>query len=331
VGIGSRGLAMLGVVWCGACAGAVSQDTDLPLETDLLSDSDPVVDTDVEIEAPVDDGYAHCETAERVGGFAVDLGDAYTTISGVVSDGVVPFQVREERLREGDCVFLYPRELYCEGGCESGYTCDVGGECVPYPSNVSLGQVWIEGLSASVAMPSIEPTKVYNFNGELPHPAFSAADPVELYAPGQGGLSMIAYGVEPLVTSMWSMDLVRGSASQLSWTPGASDTDVRVRVAVDIANHGGVPAQIRCDVPDIGSLQIPSALVDALLDVGYSGFPSVKMSRQSADVVTGEHGCIDLVVQSQLALPVEIPGLTSCSGDDDCPDGLSCLDDLSCG
>jgi hypothetical protein len=41
-------------------------------------------------------------------------------------------------------------------------------------------------------------------------------------------------------------------------------------------------------------------------------------------------GRVDLVVSSDVERALEIPGLTSCNGDEDCPDGRKCRTDLKC-
>ena len=296
------------------------------------SPDDPIVETGPD--KPVDRGYSQCEAASHVGNASVILDDGYTSVLGTLTDGVVPYNVLEPTLTEGDCVFLHPRELFCDTVCTSGMTCDETGTCIPYPRNIDVGTLSLDGLSGAVSMEAIAPSLVYYYAGELPHPGFGTGDPIELYASGAGEyepFSMIAFGVSALSVDQTEMALAPDEASTLTWTPADSEVDRRVLVEVNIANHGGIPARIECSTLDEGSLEIPASLVSALLNVGYSGFPSVKLTRQSADTTTTIDGCIDFTVLSSVTLPVEIPGLVSCSDDDDCPDGQSCLSDLTCG
>jgi hypothetical protein len=293
---------------------------------------EPIVDTGPD--KPVDRGYSQCEADTHVGNVSVVLEEEYTAVSGTLTDGVVPYNVLEPLLTEDDCVFLYPKELFCDPACASGTTCDEDGDCVPYPRNTDAGTLTLEGLSGPVSMDAIAPSLVYYYAGDLPHPGFNAGDPVELYASGAESyepFSMLAFGVSALAVNQSEMPLTPDEPSTLTWTPSDSDVDRRVLVEVNIANHGGIPARIECSTLDEGSLAIPAALVNGLLNAGYSGFPSVTVTRQSADTTSTVDGCIDFTVLSSVTLSVAIPGLVSCSSDEDCPNGQTCLPDLTCG
>ena len=285
-----------------------------------------------EVPAPVDDGYGHCPQETRVGGFAVQPATTYTTFVGAVADGVVPATILDALLTGGDCALLHPRTLFCDPGCDAGFVCDVGGECVPSPANVDIGAVAVEGLGGPVDVEAIPPTNIYNFTGDLPFPAYAPGDRVELYTGDDRlGPSMVAYGVDDLEVGVDTVPLDPDVDLALTWTPPATDLDARVHVEVNIANHGGVPAKIVCETADDGDLVVGADVVTGLLDVGWSGFPSVTLTRRSSDVADTDDGCFDFTVQSVVALPAEIPGLTSCSGPDDCPPDQDCLPDLTCG
>jgi len=62
-----------------------------------------------------------------------------------------------------------------------------------------------------------------------------------------------------------------------------------------------------------------------------SGFPTLTLSRSSADATTIEPGCVDLRVHADAKLDVTIPGLQSCSDDLDCTAPQTCQGDLTCG
>ncbi len=141
----------------------------------------------------------------------------------------------------------------------------------------------------------------------------------------------VAFGIEELEVLDTSMVLNTGQDASVTWTAPTATVDSRVRVTVDIANHGGTPAKIVCEAADDGELVVPTALVDELLSIGWSGFPSVTLVRQSADDADMDGGCMDFAVRSLVALPVEIDGLISCSDNDDCPSDLTCQQDLTCG
>jgi hypothetical protein len=288
--------------------------------------------TPVDVPAPVDDGYASCPQETRVGGFEIEPAETYTTVVGAVQDGVAPATIFEVAMSDGDCDLLHPRDLFCDPGCDPGFTCDVGNVCVDAPRNVDIGAVAVDGLSAPVEMDAIAPVDLYNFTGDLPHPAFAPGDRIELYT-GEGrlGPSMVAYGVEDLEVAADSAALLEDTVTELRWTAPTADVDARVFVSVDIANHGGVPGKIVCETADDGSLDIGADLVNGLLDLGWSGFPTVALTRRSSDVAEADDGCFDFSVQSVVVLPADIDGLTSCSSPDDCPPDLTCLADLTCG
>ena len=284
-----------------------------------------------DVPAPVDDGYGYCPQETRTGGFEVQPASTYTTVVGGVANGTAPATIFDVMAEDGDCALLHPRTLFCDPGCDAGFLCDGDGSCVQAPSNQDLGAVGLDGLSAPVEMAAIPPVNIYSFNGDLPHPAFATGDPVELYT-GEDrlGPSMVAYGVEDLIVGADSVPL-DGEAVPLTWDVPTSDVDARVHVEVNIANHGGVPAKIVCETADDGALDIGAELVTGLLEIGFSGFPSVTITRRSSDVAETDDGCFDFSIQSVVSLPAEIPGLTSCSNDDDCPDGQDCLPNLTCG
>jgi hypothetical protein len=276
--------------------------------------------------------YAPCAEA-AVGAFEITLHADYTSVQGQVADGVEPAAVFERSAEAGGCVLLTPKTLFCEAGCASGTTCGEGGTCVPYPSKLSVGTVKVTGLKTGVEMTASAPTWFYLNKGTLPHPAYDPGAAILLEAAGDAteALSLRGFGVEALSTTQTSAALDRGKALSLAWDPPADAGPARVFVKLEIATHGGSPGRVECHALDTGALDVPSELVDALLDRGYSGFPSVGLTRRSADSVNTSLGCVELVVRSSAVLDVEIEGLISCSSQEDCPDDQVCREDLSCG
>jgi len=103
-----------------------------------------------------------------------------------------------------------------------------------------------------------------------------------------------------------------------------------VHVELNLNNHGSTSAWLTCDVPDTGSYALPAEVLEALYAIGVSGFPSLALSRRSADTATIALGCIDLTVLSEVSVSVEIDGIVSCTQDNQCPPGQSCGVDLAC-
>ncbi|MEZ4266515.1 MAG: hypothetical protein R3F39_09060 [Myxococcota bacterium] len=324
-----------------ACDGGSSDGTASPDSADVTADlaadtaADSAAQADAELGPQPDASpaapYARCEPSERTGGFVVALGEKSTSVQGGAASGVVPADVPAVTLDQGECRLLRPPTLFCDPACPSGQACTPSGACIAYPTKVDIGTVTISGLSAPVEMKAILPTRIYYFAGDLPHPGFAAGDPIGLSVVGPETVSLAATGVPALVVETTALAIARDQPGALKWTAPADPSAARVRIELSIANHGGTPGRVECLTADDGSFEIPTAHINALLDLGYSGFPSVSLSRHTADSTQLATGCFDLVVESGRTLAVEIPGLTSCSNDDDCEAGQTCGVDLTCG
>jgi hypothetical protein len=127
-----------------------------------------------------------------------------------------------------------------------------------------------------------------------------------------------------------SITLADGQAISLKWTaPGAANAaNSTIFVMVDISHHGGSKGKIECEGPDNGALEIPAALVDKLKALGVSGFPKIEVSRRA--VGTSASVDAEVVLESMDNKLLNIPGLISCGGDEDCPGTQKCQQDLQC-
>jgi hypothetical protein len=117
----------------------------------------------------------------------------------------------------------------------------------------------------------------------------------------------------------------------VTWRTAASSDAVGVLLELNLDQHGGSGGFIECEAEDTGSFTIPAALVSALFERGLSGFPSLLLTRRSANSATIDLGCVQFAVTARAGLMVEVPGLRSCSSDADCADGQTCGTDLTCG
>lgn len=311
-------------------AGAL--DEGAPLDQGAAPDEGPMADaTAPDAGAPPSLAGA-CPAETRVGRFEVALAADYTSVQGQVADGVVPVQVPAVQAESGACRLLRPPTLFCEGGCAVGEVCTAAGACAPAPGNVDVGAVTVQGLSAAVEMTASAPVWFYSHRGALPHPGVQPGDAVALLAAGLDPVApftLHGVGIEPLVAPADPVPLEAGVPTALAWTAGAGVAEVHVEL--NIANHGGTPAWIECTVPDTGAFTVPVELTDALLALGYSGFPSVVLTRRTADRADTALGCVDFWISAQAVLDLAIPGLVSCSTDADCADDQTCQPDLTCG
>lgn len=282
---------------------------------------------------PETGGYVACAEDARVGALTVALRDGFTTVQGAVTNGVRPVDVPDVVMSEGGCELWRPKSLFCDPGCTGSTTCNDQGVCVELPSNQDIGTLTFTGLSESIELTARAPVYYYNYTGTLPHPGFNPGDSVSLQASGGSisPFSLVATGVGPLVVTTASVALQRDRPATLQWAALPQNDGVRLALELNIANHGGTPGRVVCELSDTGSFDIPAALVTALLDGGFSGFPTVSLIRQGVDSVDSDLGCVELHLLSEVVLPVSIPGLVSCSDSTDCPSGQTCQPDLTCG
>ncbi len=277
--------------------------------------------------------FSRCRDDVRLGRFTVALRQAFSSAQGRFSDGVNPITVFDTEIEEGACRLLRPPSLFCDPGCMSGTTCAADGSCIAQPQDRDFGEITFTGLSADFSVSAQPPIFFYNFTGTLPHPAFDPSSAVTASSPGGDfdSFTLNARGTEAMQTTLSTVAIARGSGADVTWTPQSNGDDVRVEIELNIANHGGTPGRIECLVPDTGSFSIPVVLVDTLLNGTASGFPSLRLTRHGSGAALTGPGCVELRLQSEILLPVDIPGLISCSGPQDCPAGQTCQGDLTCG
>jgi hypothetical protein len=264
-----------------------------------------------------------CPMATHVGAFSVSDYEVYTIVDGAVSDSIVPVTVLTLMAEDGDCKLLKKENPFCDGGCEPDETCNLDGECVPYPVALDLGTVTVAGLIEDVIMEPVQPGSRY-FETGLPHPGFNDGDLLQLRTQGgdHGAFDLHGVGVAPLVHD--GQVLVMDSDTDLivNWEPADGRATVHLTLSID--QHGASPTSLVCDFDDDGQGQVSADLVDQLINAGVTGFPSAALSRQTVDRAENDVGCIDLTTQSRRNPDVRVAGYTPCTSDDDCPDGLTC-------
>ncbi len=276
---------------------------------------------------------AVCPSEERIGSFVASLAEDYTNVRGAVSSGVAPSGIPEILAEAESCTLFGPRELFCSTPCENLVEVCAGDDvCVPAPEKQSAGTVTVTGLAEALTIDPNGITFDYSETFSDPFPGFDEGAEITLTADGGdfGAFRLSGTGVAPLTSTMSEVPVESGTASAISWEAGgASDAEIRIKLTVN--THGGTTGWIECTTSDSGSFEIPAELVTSLMELGFSGFPRVALSRRTVESVDLSSGCVDFTVSSEITLPVSIPGLTSCSEDTDCPDGETCQEDLSCG
>ncbi|MDD9933509.1 MAG: hypothetical protein OXT09_07900 [Myxococcales bacterium] len=268
---------------------------------------------------------------------------AFVSVVGRVHDGETPQQVLWVPLMEGSgCTVLEPTVPFCDPTCGSGQACAGEDDCRDYPTAVNVGTVTLTGLAAEdgaqeLTMEPLPPSNTYQPRTDvtLRYPPFIPGDPVRLQAEGGSGAAfdIDTVGIAPLIlTTTGPVRFAEDEAVHVEWEAGEEPT-ARIRVVVDISHHGGQRGEIDCHVADTGSMEIPAELVTQLLELGWSGFPTLRISRETVGSTVIAAGRVDLVVSSAEVLPIDIPGLTSCNdvgAAEGCPDGQTCQADLQC-
>ena len=264
-----------------------------------------------------------CPLETRVGSFLLAEEPDYSSFAGSVADGVVPVSVLEQVGAEGDCILLRRNNPFCKPLCSPGETCDFDGSCIPYPQNHDVGTVAIEGLLEPLMVEPVPPTFAY-FDTSLMHPPFAPDSPLELTATGGDYSAFVlhGFGVPTVEPTAEELQLAIGEPVTVEWGPVGSQA--RLRLVIRIDQHGLSPVQLECQTEDDGTLEIPAALIEQLLDFGVSGFPQADYYLQTADSVEIEPGCVELVVYSHHLTQVSVEGHTPCDGPGDCPEGQVC-------
>jgi hypothetical protein len=256
----------------------------------------------------------------------------FTSVNGKVYDGPLPEGIAWKKdSEESGCVLLKPSVPFCDPACGID-VCVADDTCLASPSAKDVGEVKLEGLTTPVTLKNVANAYSVPANVQLPYPAFSEGGEITLSAAGgtYGAFSIKVSGIAPLVVNADSLAIEPNAPLNLTWEPSTMSGISRVFIKLDISHHGGTKGKIECVVDDTGSLSIPATMVTALTSLGVAGFPTIAISRANSATASIAPGKVELLVNSDVELPVKIPGLTSCAEDTDCPTGQTCQKDLTC-
>lgn len=260
-----------------------------------------------------------------------------TSVLGKVSSGETPLIVAwKQSASEGACRLSKPRVPFCSPGCGAD-VCVEDNVCKPYPTALSVGEVTLSGVALSGGETSLtlkEVAKAYQppAGTSFAYPPFAEGDTVRVGAAGGElrAFELQAPGVAPLWLSDETITLESDEPLELHWNEAADPKASSVHVKLDISHHGGSKGMIECDLDDTGSLSIPASLVSELLGLGVAGFPTVIVTRSSSSRTRTGAGEVALVVTSFTERAVVVPGVESCTENDECPSGELCQPDLQC-
>jgi hypothetical protein len=337
----------------GAQAGDDPSTDDSPDDesTDTTGDDSATDDEPTDVTDPTGDPPATLpvdETAPLVGRFLLTLqaanGDkaAATGFTGNVGDATYPELTIWDEADANEatgCRLLTPRVPNCSAGCGSD-ACVEDETCVPYPTRHSVGDITVSGVQTTAGGDSITiaPQKprldyVKTASMALEYPPAPEGDVLRLTSAGgdYSPLSIEITAIAPLeLTSEGTLPLSPDEPLVLHWAaPAAGESMIEVKV--DISHHGGAKGKIECKTDDDGELEIPASLTKALIELGVAGFPTVEVTRVARGIGNVEVGRVEFQSISMQDRALEVPGLTSCMSDEDCPEGETCQVTRSCG
>jgi hypothetical protein len=266
--------------------------------------------------------------------FEETMSPAMTTFFGSVADGPRPRpSAWSERNAADGCKLLVPTPLLCQPACGSAAACVGENTCARYPKNVDVGAVTLTGVGPSpISMELVAGNYQPKAGVSVPYPPCAEGEPITLAADGdgRGALELAASCIAPLEFAA-PLAYEAGKPLALRWNAPRVGSRSQIHVKIDLSHHGGTKGAIECSVPDQGSLEIPSVLLDALVELGVAGFPTVALTRESIAQGAGYAANVLLTIVSSQERPLEIPGLRSCSENTDCDAGQTCQADRTCG
>jgi hypothetical protein len=280
-----------------------------------------------------------CENGTRVGYVEIShTSHDDALVYAEVNDSVLPTSELTLIEEKNGCKMMRKENPFCDPTCESGYTCNLDGKCVPYPERIDVGTIEITGTTAPYTMKPAGSKLPYYWYGDAELPMFEPGDPVKATIEGStrlAGFELHGYGVEqvelpdgqewdpkdPKLRYTWTLQA--DTPFEFTWIPSKEEEgDMYVTLAID--QHGQTPATLFCEVDDSGSLTVPASMINELISRGVSGFPAAYVYRRTMDHVETELGCVEMEVSVQHEPFLTVVGHTPCATNDDCPDGQSC-------
>jgi hypothetical protein len=277
-------------------------------------------------------GYFRILLAERT-----EIAQGQPTVEGRLYSGAQPKALLwAEKARSGACALYLPKIPFCDPGCGSGALCVSDGVCKPFAKPIQAGTVALTGVktksgATSLSMDATENVYQPKAGANLEYVPFAEGDEIKVSAAGDtalGSFSLVVKAIARLAVLNDTLVLADGQPIALRWTPPVKDVGSAISVLMDLSHHGGSKGRIECETEDDGSLDIAASLLDSLKALGVSGWPQIDITRKV--VATHPQVHVDLEIKSPIARILGIPGLTSCTGNEDCPTGKTCQEDLQC-
>lgn len=259
---------------------------------------------------------------------------ARTEVSGFIRDGVEPLKSGWEMIDEvGDCQLFVPDTPLCDPECAVGEICAPGDACMRVPAKQSAGAVTVTGLGEPIALED-KVAGNYTLPTGLtrPYPPCAEGDAITFAVEGNGhDPFMLEVPCVATLDAPEPVTIEGGAPIELRWAAPTMPELANLHAHLEIAHHGGKRGQLECDTTDDGELDIDATLIDGLINLGVSGFPTIVLTRSASMSGSGEASeHVSLTVSASYESPVTIPGVISCTNNSECPDGQSCGMDLRC-
>lgn len=245
---------------------------------------------------------------------SVGMRAARGIVSGKIYDGPIPNAVPlRVAMQIGTCQLLKPMLPLCTPACAQDRVCVAGNVCQAYPKAKDVGELMVLGLTVPVVLPPVPPSFAYQ-SSDLPYPPCEDGVQVSLMLMNA---VVVNRCFSPLTIDRNAVPVVRrGEPLRLVWNaPALPPQGSRIEINLDVAHHGGSKTgEILCDVADTGSFEVPAPLIDALINLGLAGAPSVMVSRVAAAPLAS-HPNVRFVVSARVERPVDT-GVVTCFGND---------------
>lgn len=270
------------------------------------------------------------EAAEVYGAIQINLkeNDQTTDFIAICKDGPMPQKIYDTVLTEG-CLHLHvPTYPFCDA-CGSQALCIMDDSCAPYPSKISVGSMSVSGAANVDGETAFDVQEIVKrYSESMSYPPFNEGDIVTITVGGTDSVPSFTLqtpGVAPLVLLNEAPILCEdGQDIELKWTAPTKNINSKIQILIDISYHGGTKAQITGECDDDGSQIVSGAMLDQLKSYGIAGYPRVDMKRITKGTNAETH--VEFTIESNLSVYLDIPGLVSCNGDGECPNGGTCID-----
>ena len=202
--------------------------------------------------------------------------------------------------QEGDCVFLGSLGYgFCDPPCGSDEYCSAHDECLSWPLYRDAGGMTVEGLAEPL---TVTPSEYGYYSVDwtcCPESLFDGGEVVTLHAEGNEtpAFDIATVAVAPIEAAFDCDPPPDGNDDlEITWTPSEFGGTVRWEMAA--APHAGQGPMIFCETDDVGSLIVPSTLLQRYLAEPryYESYRLSRYNRSAADIDHGHQVSLEVAV-----------------------------------